>query len=811
MPFAHHVLHLVDAVDEALDQVLFAAHFGRRVHGLLDVHQHGLIGAVAVVVLLHQHQDVVDVDLDLPYQLRFEHDVVHDVGALVVFLGPLVLQVLVDAHVVLHVAVAQYPHADELIEGGQQVPHPQDGPEQLDKPALPFLPGDLLLRHRELIGQLGDHVHIAVMVLSIDIDEAFIIVPERLQDDDTGGVLVPEQGNGAVHPLLQVAEAYDVPEGLDGIQDAVGAAEGLDEPVGLQVFVHPQGIEGGGVKAGQEHVHHDQQVQLLVLHPEGYVLVIVLEFVAGGVIVRVEHLVIVGDGALQEVPAGLIQGARILRVFLIDDAVSLGLVRAVAEDGGDPQPAGGVRRHLLFEFPVIQLRHRHGGDRKNGVEALDVLGGLLLLHPSLLGPGHLRDVGQPVVGIAGPVGAVGLLLKMLQDVFGHQGNALRGHERLFLGDAPHLLIVDILVHVHRFDVVHPEGQHVFIVDGVHDGVGMELVPEGLLGGECGHIAHRAGIRRKDRGAGEAEDVVFFEAPHNGIAHVAELAAVAFIEDHHHMLSVDLMHLVVVHKVGQLLDGGDDDPGIRVLQLTLQDSGAGVAVGAALFEPVVFLHGLVVQVLPVHHEQHLIDAVKLARHARRFEGGQRFPAAGGMPNVPAACDGAVFLVVGGYLDAIQYPLRGGDLVGPHHQQHVFRCEYAVLRQDIQQGMLCKERPGEVHQIGDHPVVGIGPEAGEFKAVAGLLLLRCAGLRVLDGVEPGAVGIVFGVGAVGDHEDLHIFKQAAACPEGVPLVPVDLVERFPDRHAAAFQLNMHERQTVHEHRHIIPVIVPRSLIL
>ena len=51
-------------------------------------------------------------------------------------------------------------------------------------------------------------------------------------------------------------------------------------------------------------------------------------------------------------------------------------------------------------------------------------------------------------------------------------------------------------------------------------------------------------------------------------------------------------------------------GIRILQLALQDHGAGVAVGSAFLEAVVFLHGLVVQILTVYHKEDLIDIRKL---------------------------------------------------------------------------------------------------------------------------------------------------------------------------------------------------------
>lgn len=127
------------------------------------------------------------------------------------------------------------------------------------------------------------------------------------------------------------------------------------------------------------------------------------------------------------------------------------------------------------------------------------------------------------------------------------------------------------------------------------------------------------------------------------------------------------------------------------------------------------------------------------------------------------------------------------------------------------MLGKEGAGEVDEVGDHLVVGVRPERGKLKAVAGFLLFGLAGGRLPDGIEAGGVGVVLSVGAVGDDKYLHILKQAASRPEGVPLVAVDLVEGLPDGHAPALELDMYQRQAVDQHRHIIAVIVACPLLL
>ena len=62
----------------------------------------------------------------------------------------------------------------------------------------------------------------------------------------------------------------------------------------LQVLIYPQGVERLGVKSCQEHSHHDKQVEVVVLHPQRDVLIVVLEFFAADVVFRAEHLVVVG-------------------------------------------------------------------------------------------------------------------------------------------------------------------------------------------------------------------------------------------------------------------------------------------------------------------------------------------------------------------------------------------------------------------------------------------------------------------------------------------------------------------------------------
>ena len=73
-------------------------------------------------------------------------------------------------------------------------------------------------------------------------------------------VFVAEEGNRVFGGLLEVPEAHDVAVGFNRVEDSIGAGEGLDEAVGTQVLVDPQGVERFGVEPGEEHIDDDDQV-----------------------------------------------------------------------------------------------------------------------------------------------------------------------------------------------------------------------------------------------------------------------------------------------------------------------------------------------------------------------------------------------------------------------------------------------------------------------------------------------------------------------------------------------------------------------
>ena len=166
---------------------------------------------------------------------------------------------------------------------------------------------------------------------------------------------------------LLVAEVEDVAVGLGGVEHAVGAAERLDQAVVLEVLVDVERVEVLAVKAGQQHVDDDGEVdllaallrqvgvgELLVLDALLHVLVVEVELVDR--VVGAEALVVVGDdrleGLLLLLGVVLVVLAFLRQVFLDLAHVGADVARR-REDGGDVE-----RDELGIGLLLLVLRGR---------------------------------------------------------------------------------------------------------------------------------------------------------------------------------------------------------------------------------------------------------------------------------------------------------------------------------------------------------------------------------------------------------------------------------------------------------------------
>ena len=301
-------------------------------------------------------------------------------------------------------------------------------------------------------------------------------------------------------------------------------------------------------------------------------------------------------------------------------------------------------------------------------------------------------------------------------------------------------------------------------------------------------------------------MVFAEGSRDVGVHVAELAAVTFVEDEDDVPGVDGVPTVALDEGRELLDGGDDDRRGRVVDLVGELACGLVGGDGSLGEGVIFADGLMVEVLAVNHEEDLVDPFHACSELRGLEGREGLSRTCGVPDVSAGGDGAGLVVHAGGLDALEDRFGRGDLVGAHHEEFTAGIEHAVAREDGEDCALGQECGCEVGEVRNLVVGGVGPPHGEFvgSRVGGGHLLACA-LVFGNVLEAHGVGVVLGVCSVGDDEDLHVAEEpvAGAGVEGVALVAVDLVESFAQFFAAPLQFDMNEGQAVDENGDVVSI--------
>ena len=300
-----------------------------------------------------------------------------------------------------------------------------------------------------------------------------VIILKRTHGYQATGILVTEEGKAILHLLFQVTEAYHIAAILHGIEDAVGAAESLQQAVHLQVLVHPKGVQCLGIEAGQEHAYHDEDIQFLVLHAQGNVLVVVGKALGIHTIGCAEHLVIIVDGTCQKFLAHFVQSVSAFRVFVFQstDTVTFRLIGSIGKYRSDAK---------LFVFGLIGLQHGKlviiqlgllgTVHRKDGVEALGGYLRAFLFHLLLACLGHFHHILRHAHLVA--LATLRFAGKVVEDVCHVVGNVSVVFQQLFRVDAPYLVILYPITSAHSAHIVNLELQHVLVVDGIDDGVAM---------------------------------------------------------------------------------------------------------------------------------------------------------------------------------------------------------------------------------------------------------------------------------------------------------------------------------------------------
>jgi hypothetical protein len=209
------------------------------------------------------------------------------------------------------------------------------------------------------------------------------------------GLFAGEEGDGGIHGVLLLAEVEDVAVGLGAVEHAVGAGEGLNQAVVLEVLVHIERVQVFGIEAGEQHVYDDGDVDFLRVRVVGIGPLLVFDALLHILIVEIELAdavigavagVVVGEDGLE---GGFFLLGLDFVVLLFLRQVFLNLLHIGIALGGRGEDAGDIQR---LEFGVggllLRLHGRRtdvvfdgvvdGGSGEQGIEPALAGGGVVL-------------------------------------------------------------------------------------------------------------------------------------------------------------------------------------------------------------------------------------------------------------------------------------------------------------------------------------------------------------------------------------------------------------------------------------------------
>ncbi len=366
-----------------------------------------------------------------------------------------------------------------------------------------------------------------------------------------------------------------------------------------------------------------------------------------------------------------------------------------------------------------------------------------------------------------------------KDVVGHFAQPDVAFHHLFGVDILHIdidLIAAFFALVST-DIFHGKAQNVFIPDGVDNHVFMQAFIEQQFGSLFDTIGD-IDVIGKDWRPGKTKQLCVLEEVHDRFMRVTELAAVAFIEDKDDALFAQVCELSFIpfmsDSVIQFLNSSQRQFGAALLEMFYQRTGVVGGIHAVFRKTVELFRRLIIQIPAINHKNDPIHFRHFHDHLAGFERGQRFTGASGVPDITVL---RTSLFVEILLHMADHRLTGIKLVRAHHHQALTGfIQHRVVGDHFGDVTDFQKCVGEFLQRFERVILFIGPEEGLLEVVGAV------------------VGVIFGVHAVADNKDLHILEQAAAYPEGIPMVTIDLVKGLFQPQAATLKFDLHQRQAV-----------------
>ena len=390
-------------------------------------------------------------------------------------------------------------------------------------------------------------------------------------------------------PLFDIAESHDLAELLRHFIHTVRAAVRLNKRMPDQVFIQIKGVERFGVKPGEHHVDYKQNIdlrQVLLLHAFGDIFSVGVKGFNG--IRSAEHLVVIINTAGKQ-----------LSGVLIPFAIKV-LIGAITENSRNFILRRRVHSFVqFFQYIIVFAECFDGVHREKG--CINILS-LRMDMPIVVLQNVFSHLADPVIVMIECINVNTVLFAVYRVI--------------------QLLRIDPnqidLMGKDRALIFHGKSQYIAIRDRVFDHIavqtGIPFCPvrqqssvENI--GCCPAI--RAFVCFKNRRAGKTDVIGISEMTFNIGMHPPELGAVTLIDDKDNFFVPEAVHQLFIafgfDRVRHLLDRGDNQFLLRILQLLCQDVRAVGTVDTIFFKGVVFIYCLIIQVFAVNQENHFVNA------------------------------------------------------------------------------------------------------------------------------------------------------------------------------------------------------------
>ena len=106
MPLIHNIIHIIDSRYKGFNELFLAAQFRTGVNCLVDGYQYFFILTMGIMILLHKHQNIINIDFYLTNQFNLKYHIICNIRTFLPLVFPLVAQILITTKIILQITLS---------------------------------------------------------------------------------------------------------------------------------------------------------------------------------------------------------------------------------------------------------------------------------------------------------------------------------------------------------------------------------------------------------------------------------------------------------------------------------------------------------------------------------------------------------------------------------------------------------------------------------------------------------------------------------------------------------------------------------